>query len=418
MSASASETASSTIPPATSEEFPATSPSSPDEEGGEEKREHNFNEQTFYVPRKQIIAIFLTLGLIDFIALMDQTTLAASLPIIGEKLHAGSQTSLISSAYFITSTAFQLLYGRISDIVGRKPLLLSLLALFFIGSLGSSLADTYAILILFRAIVGIAGGGIMTVAQIIVSDVVSLRERGKYQGILGALVAVANGIGPVVGGALTTRTENTGGWRNIFRLSLPTSAAGIIGVLIFMPLKKVDGDWRAKARAIDYLGAFLSLAASTLIVLGFTWAGGRYEWTSVQVLAPLFVGLATAVLFCLWQYKGDKPSRPALMPRKFMRVQRKRDDANADSSSAVYMFTNATVCGACITQFINGWLFVSQVYMIPQFYQAVYGYDATKAGLMLIPLTVSQSKCSKLRAMHILKADLSPQPSRRPCRAS
>lgn len=321
------------MPPETSEQFPAASSSSSAHEGDEKKREHNFNEQTFYVPRKQIVAIFLTLGLIDLIALMDQTTLAASLPIIGEKLHAGSQTSLISSAYFITSTAFQLLYGRISDIVGRKPLLLALLALFFVGSLGSSLADTYAILILFRAIVGIAGGGIMTVAQIIVSDVVSLRERGKYQGILGALVAVANGIGPVVGGALTTRTENTGGWRNIFRLSLPTSAAGIIGVLIFMPLKKVDGDWRAKARAIDYLGAFLSLAASTLIVLGFTWAGGRYEWTSVQVLAPLFVGLATAILFCLWQYKGDKPSRPALMPRKYSsHASRKKDEANADSS--------------------------------------------------------------------------------------
>lgn len=122
-------------------------------------------------------------------------------------------------------------------------------------------------LIVFRAIVGVAGGGIMTVAQIIVSDVVSLRERGKYQGILGALVAIANGIGPVIGGALTTKTEGTGGWRNIFRLSLPTSAAGMVGVMIFMPLKKVEGDWKAKAKAIDWLGAFLSLAASTLFVV-------------------------------------------------------------------------------------------------------------------------------------------------------
>jgi len=348
----------------------------------EEKAEHNFNEQTFYVPVKQVLVIFMTLGIIDFVALMDQTTLAASLQIIGQDLKAGAETSLISSSYFITSTACQLLYGRFSDVVGRKPLLLVLLIIFFIGALGASLSPNYvAALVVFRAIGGVGGGGLMTVAQIIVSDVVPLRQRGKYQGILGALVALANGVGPVIGGALATRTLATGGWRNIFRLSLPISALGFLCVLVALPLKKVEGDWRLKIKAIDWFGSLLSLAASTLVVLSFTWAGGTYPWLSAQVLATFFLGFFVGIAFCLWQWKGDRPYRPALMP--------------------LHIFKVPIVCGASITQFINGWLFVSQVYLIPQFYQIAYGYDATKSGLMLIPLTVVQTVLSTISGLLI-----------------
>ncbi|RMJ28671.1 transporter [Aspergillus sp. HF37] len=159
-----------------------------------------FNEQTNYVPQRTIITIFLACSTVDLIALMDQTTLAASLSIIGNALHASDQTSWISGAYFVTSTCFQLLYGRLSDIWSRKLVLFVGLVIFFLGSLAASLAQTALQLIIFRAFTGVGGGGLMTVAQMIVSDVVPLRERGKYQGILGAVVALANGIGPVIGG--------------------------------------------------------------------------------------------------------------------------------------------------------------------------------------------------------------------------
>ncbi|GJC87788.1 vacuolar basic amino acid transporter 1 [Colletotrichum liriopes] len=115
---------------------------------------------------------------------MDQTTLAASLNIIGNSLNASNQTAWIASGYFITSTVGQLLYGRLSDIWSRKVILLIGLAIFFTGSLASSVAKSGTQLIIFRAWTGIGGGGLMTVAQMIVSDVVPLRERGKYQGIL------------------------------------------------------------------------------------------------------------------------------------------------------------------------------------------------------------------------------------------
>ncbi|GKT84236.1 MFS drug transporter [Colletotrichum tofieldiae] len=151
---------------------------------GDEKSTHEFNEQTNYVRPRTIITIFLACASVDLVALMDQTTLAASLNIIGNSLNASNQTAWIASGYFITSTVGQLLYGRLSDIWSRKVILLIGLAIFFTGSLASSVAKSGTQLIIFRAWTGIGGGGLMTVAQMIVSDVVPLRERGKYQGIL------------------------------------------------------------------------------------------------------------------------------------------------------------------------------------------------------------------------------------------
>ncbi|KAJ4377313.1 hypothetical protein N0V83_000138 [Neocucurbitaria cava] len=135
-----------------------------------------FNEQTDY--------IFLACASVDLLALMDQTTLAASLTIVSKSLAASSSSGWIAGAYFLTSTSFQLLYGRLSDIWSRKVILMVGIAIFFVGSLAASLAQTAVQLIAFRALTGVGGGGIMTVAQFIVSDIVPLRERGKYQGIL------------------------------------------------------------------------------------------------------------------------------------------------------------------------------------------------------------------------------------------
>ncbi|KAI0470887.1 MFS general substrate transporter [Xylariaceae sp. FL0804] len=335
---------------------------------------HVFNEQTNYVPKRRIITIFLACASVDLVALMDQTTLAASLYTIGNALHANNLVSWIANGYFITSTVGQLLYGRLSDIWSRKVVLLVGLAIFFVGSLAASLARTATQLIVFRSITGVGGGGLMTVAQLIVSDVVPLRERGKYQGILGAVVAIANGIGPVVGGSLASISEDS--WRWIFRLNLPLTAITTACVVFIMPLKKVQGDWRLKLKAVDFIGVALALAGTSVLLIGLTWGGDEYAWSSAHVVAALVVGFAVCVAFVLWQWKGP---RYPLVP--------------------LHIFKSPIVNGACVTMAINGWNFVTQVYYIPTFYQLAYGYGATRAGAMLLPITVTQTLSSTLSGL-------------------
>ncbi|THC99219.1 hypothetical protein EYZ11_001307 [Aspergillus tanneri] len=356
--------------------------------GMETKPSHVFNEQTNYVPKSTIITVFLACSTVDLVALMDQTTLAASLSIIGNALHASDQTSWISGAYFVTSTCFQLLYGRLSDIWSRKIILFVGLGIFFVGSLAASLAQTATQLIIFRAFTGVGGGGLMTVAQMIVSDVVPLRERGKYQGILGAVVALANGIGPVIGGALASIDDDS--WRWIFRLNLPLTAITTLSVLFFMPLRKVTGDWKVKLQAIDFFGAFLALGGTAVLLLGLTWGGGEYPWQSAHVIATLVVGVAVCVAFVLWQWKGTA------IPLVPMRI-----------------FQSRIVNGACLTMFVNGWNFLVQVYYIPTFYQLVFGYSTVKAGAMLLPITLMQSISSPLVSPLFLPRDVKLTPCSR-----
>ncbi|KAK5788552.1 hypothetical protein VI817_009510 [Penicillium citrinum] len=333
-----------------------------------------FNEQTNYVPKRTIITIFLACSTVDLLALMDQTTLASSLSIIGNALGASDQTSWISGGYFVTSTCFQLIYGKLSDIWSRKIILFVGLGIFFIGSLAASLAQNVTQLIVFRALTGVGGGGLMTVAQMIVSDVVPLRERGKYQGILGAVVAIANGIGPVIGGALASISHDS--WRWIFRLNLPLTALTTIFVLFFMPLRKVEGDWKLKLKAIDFFGALLALGGTAVLLLGLNWGGGEYQWNSAHVIATLVVGFAISVAFVLWQWKG---ARIPLVP--------------------MHIFRGRIVNGACLTMFVNGWNFLVQVYYIPTFYQLVFEYSTVKAGAMLLPITLMQTVSSTLSGL-------------------
>ncbi|EME78710.1 uncharacterized protein MYCFIDRAFT_50120 [Pseudocercospora fijiensis CIRAD86] len=340
----------------------------------EKPNNHDFNEQTYYVPKSTIITIFLACSTVDFLALMDQTTLAASLTIVSNALHAGDEQAWIAGAYFVTSTCFQLLYGRLSDIWSRKLILLIGLAIFFIASLGASLANTSIQLIVFRALTGIAGGGIMTVAQMIVSDVVPLRERGKYQGILGSVVALAHGIGPIVGGALASSSTN--GWRWIFRLNLPLAVLATACAVFLMPLKKVEGDWMLKLKAIDFFGALLALAGATLIVLALTWGGAAYPWNSAHVVATLVVGLCASVGFVVWQWKG--PKYP-LVP--------------------LHIFKAKIVNGACLTMAINGWNFLVQMYYIPSFYHIVYNYSAVRSAALLLPITLLQTAASTISGL-------------------
>ncbi|KAG8740675.1 hypothetical protein FRC10_004053 [Ceratobasidium sp. 414] len=342
-------------------------------------------DQTHYLPRRYVIQVFMACASVGMTGLLDETMIAVAMPLIASDLNTGSQISAVATAYFITSTACQMLYGRISDIWSRKSVLLGLIVIFFLGNLASSLAQTFTQILVFRAIVGIGGGGIGTVGQIIVSDVVSLRQRGKYQGILGSSVALANGVGPLIGGALAG--TSSGGWRWIFRLELPLALFSAAAVIFFMPLKPVEGSMLKKLAKVDFFGAALALLGTTTLVLGISWGGSEYPWSSGHVIGTLVTGCVSSIAFVLWQWKG---ATIPLMP--------------------LYIFKIRVVVGGLTTHTLNGFLTVVQVFYLPTFYQTVYGYSAVKSGAMILPIVLVQSTSwfpSPNRTLILLEAAVS-----------
>lgn len=333
------------------------------------KHDNGLSDQTFYLPRRKVITIFLACASTEVVALLDEKGVAAALSIISSELNAGSKIPWVAAAYFLTSTACTPLYGRISDIWSRKTVLFALMAVFFIGSLASSLAQNVVQLIVFRAITGIGGGGLILLGQLIVSDVVTVRERGKYQGILGAFVALSNGIGPLIGAAFSQKAS----WRWIFRMNMPLAVIASLCVYFFMPLKKVHGTALDKLRKVDFVGSLLILVGTGSIILALTWGGAEYAWSSVPVLVPLIVGFVIACAFIIWEWRfAELPLIP------------------------MYIFRYTMVIGAALTHFVNGYGMYVQIFYLPTFYQLAYGYSAIKSASLLLPVVLFQTLFSSL----------------------
>jgi len=246
------------------------------------------------------------------------------------------------------------------------------MSLFMIGNLLSGLSKTIIQIIVFRGFAGAGGGGLISLMQIVVSDIVSLRERGKYQGIIGGVVAIGYAIGPVVGGALAQSV----GWRWCFWVTIPISFVATCVVVFILPLKPVQGEIWSKLRAVDYVGTLLTLAGCTLLMLPLIWGGVIFPWKSSIVLAPLMSGFVVVAMFCFWEWKG---ARLPIVP--------------------MYIFKHSTVTGVFISMFVNGFVFFSTLYYLPQFFQVALGYDPLHAGLFLVPLLVTQIIASWVSGM-------------------
>ncbi|KAK0491996.1 MFS general substrate transporter [Armillaria luteobubalina] len=329
--------------------------------------EHPLTDQTNLLPFRKIVAVFFGLGLCVFVTALDSVSVATSLATINTAFHAGSVISWVPSAYMLVSTAFQPLYGRFSDIFGRKATLTMAMLVFMVGNLVAGFSKNIIQLIVFRGFAGAGGGGIVSMMQIVVSDIVTLRERGKYQGIIQGVVAIGYTVGPLIGGALSQSV----GWRWCFWITIPVSfiATGI--VVFVLPLKPVQPGLRRKLLSIDYLGTILTLASCTLMMLPLIWGGVTFPWSSPVILAPLLSGFILAFIFCIWEWKG---ARLPIVP--------------------MYIFKHATVCGVYITMFMNGFVFFSSLYYLPQFFQVVLMYTPIHSGMFLIPLLVGQLAAS------------------------
>ncbi|KZP14152.1 MFS general substrate transporter [Athelia psychrophila] len=321
-------------------------------------------DQTNLLPFRTIVTVFLGLASCVVVSSLDSVVVATALPTVSEAFHAGSVISWVPSAYFLTSTAFQPMYGRLSDIFGRKAALFFAMATFAVGSLAAGFSRNIIELIIFRGVAGAGGGGILSLAQIIVSDIVSLQDRGKYQGIIGTVTGLANAIGPPLGGALAEKAS----WRWCFWINIPIALASMVIIQFALPLKRVQGDIKRKLLAIDYLGAALTLAGCTLIILPLIWGGVTFPWGSAKIIAPLLAGLLVVILFCLWEWRG---ARLPIVP--------------------MHIFKHKTVTGVLICMFVNGFIFYSSLFYLPQFFQVALGFSPIRAGTFVLPIPLGLS---------------------------
>ncbi|KAF2705445.1 major facilitator superfamily transporter [Pleomassaria siparia CBS 279.74] len=347
---------------------------SPDEASGSEVSSdvdsiHSIGNQTNTLSRARLLVAIPLLSVALFVSFIDTTSVATSIPAISSDLDTGTATAWIGSSFLVASTAFQLINGRLSDIFGRKNCLLLCLVLLGIGDIGCGCSKNKEMLFFFRSLAGIGGGGINSLAMIIVSDITTLENRGRYQGIFGAIIAMANGTGPFIGGALVDSVS----WRWVFwivpMLALPATTL----IYFFLPLKHNSGNYGDKIRKIDYGGIILNLAAVLLVLIPLSGGGVQYAWNSPIVIALLTVGACTAIAFVLYEWK--------IAPIPIMPVHL----VHFPHCPALY-----------IQNFFTGLCFYGNFFYLPIYFQSVLGYSALISGALLLAVIIPTSVTSIL----------------------
>lgn len=222
------------------------------------------DQQSNILPHKKLMVVFPILALVQFTSYLDQTTISTAVPVIGADLNLGPSVPWVASSFLIASTSIQLINGRLSDIFGRKQLLLIGMCMLATGNLIASFSINGPMLYFFRGFSGLGGGITSALVMIVASDITTLKQRGKYNGFIGLAVALGNGLGPLMGGILTEKA----GWRWSIRYDVPWVAIVATLMILTLPKSKISGRWQDKLKLIDWLGVFLNVAAVLLILVG------------------------------------------------------------------------------------------------------------------------------------------------------
>ncbi|MFF3512697.1 MDR family MFS transporter [Streptomyces sp. NPDC002573] len=302
---------------------------------------------------RSVRVVLLALMITMMLAMLDNMIVGTAMPTIVGELGGLQHLSWVVTGYTLATAASTPLWGKIGDMYGRKGAFMSSIVIFLIGSALSGMAQNMGQLIGFRAVQGLGAGGLMVGVMAIIGDLIPPRERGKYQGMMAGVMALAMIGGPLVGGTITDHW----GWRWSFYINLPLGIVALTAISAVLHLPKK----RAKSR-IDYLGAALLTVGITSIVLVTTWGGSQYAWTSARIMELIGIGVATLVGFVFWQTKAAEPVVP---PHIF----RSRN------------FTLMSVIG-----FITGFVMFGATLFLPLYQQAVQGASATNSGLLLLPM--------------------------------
>jgi len=305
------------------------------------------------VSKRELYLVFAGLMLALTLASLDQNIVSTALPRIVSDLGGLMHLSWVVTAFMVASTATTPLYGKLSDIYGRKRLFYVAIVIFLVGSILCGLSQTMLQLILFRGLQGLGAGGLITLAQTTIGDIIPPRERGRYQGLFGGVFGACSVAGPLLGGVITDALS----WRWIFYVNLPVGAAAL--ALIAIGLKHPNT--RAEHR-IDYPGAVLLSSATVALLLFLSWGGTQFPWSS-----PVMLGLAAAaaLLFGWTIFQEHHAAEPILPPRLF--------------------HVRGFVIPVVVIGLVAMALFGSLVYL-PLFFQLVMGASASHAGLLMAPL--------------------------------
>ncbi|MER5441790.1 MDR family MFS transporter [Streptomyces sp. NPDC002790] len=293
----------------------------------------------------------LLLGML--LASLDQTIVSTALPTIVSDLGGLEHLSWVVTAYMLAATAATPLWGKLGDQYGRKKLFQLAILIFLVGSALCGLSQNMGQLIGFRALQGLGGGGLMVLSMAIVGDIVSPRERGKYQGLFGAVFGATSVLGPLLGGLFTEHLS----WRWVFYVNLPI---GVVALLVIAGALHIPV--RSTKHRIDYLGTFLVASVATCLVLVASLGGTTWAWGSPQIIGLAILGVALGVAFVFVEFRAREP----VLPMRLFRVR--------------------TFTLSAIISFVIGFAMFGAMTYLPTFLQVVQGVTPTMSGVHMLPM--------------------------------
>ncbi|KAJ6020770.1 Major facilitator superfamily domain general substrate transporter [Penicillium herquei] len=331
--------------------------------------------------------IIFALCITGLLGALENTVVSTSMPTIVEDLGIGDNYIWITDAFFLTSAAVQPLFGQLANVFGRRWLTIFIVAVFTLGSGICGGATGGNMLIVGRAIQGIGSGGVNMIVDVIVSDLVPLRERGNFIAIVLTVYSIGSSMGPFVGGIIVERTT----WRWVFYINLPVGGFSLVLLFLFLHTNyQRNTTFSQKIKRIDYIGNVLIMGATAAILCALTYGGSRFPWSSWRIVVPLVLGLVGLVIFMVFE-QSKFCLEPVVPPR---------------------LFKNRT----SLVVFINTYLFTVLLYwvlfFIPVYFQAILGSSPARAGVQMLPITlvaipgaviavIVLSKFGKYKALHL-----------------
>ncbi|OJD40845.1 mfs transporter [Diplodia corticola] len=317
----------------------------------------------------RLVVILSVLAFTLFVSFLDQTSVSTALPAIATDLNAFETISWIGTSFLIANTSFQLINGRLSDIFGRRTCLIICMVLLAVGDLMCGFAKSAVALYTFRGIAGIGAGGINSLVMIIFSDLTTLQQRGKYQGLMEVNIALGNGVGPLIGGAFS---QSRAGWRWTFWFVVPVTVLAGIAVFLVIPQSQTSqGRTIDKVKMIDYPGMLLSLAGVIFLLIPISGGGTTYDWSSALVISFLAIGAILITAFIIVQYRFAR--HPTMPFRLFERT------------SAKILFAH---------NFASGVVYYTDLYYLPLYYQVILDKTPLISGVLILPLILGFSLAS------------------------